>query len=249
MRILTKLIFTFVAVLGMASIAHAGAPLHNWVYQGDKEVHFVAGGGDFEALGDFTGSSIDAGTVTLSTTCANDPQNDATPPSDNGVDSGLTIMLDTHDPWRLVEVHLDTQASCGSIPQTGKANPKVGKFETKSEPGVLTPATMFVDTTSTLDGSGSNVSLCIALHGEVFIPDDCTNVEGNDGSDFWLDSCSETLHRSALDACTAELDDCTGESGWVEGENFAPASKGKRNWAMHIEVDDDDFCVWEDVSK
>ena len=133
------------------------------------------------------------------------------------------------DPDEASAAHLDLGDALHARTQLLSAGPLRSRFDTEE--------------VATLAGGG-NVTLFIALHGETFIPGDCAVDQGLSS----FDSSCNTDFASGLLACTDELDNCSGESGWGEGTNFTPASKGKRNWAMVIEVNDDDFCVWESLS-
>jgi hypothetical protein len=201
---------------------------------------FIADGGDWKSLG----LGIDAGDVVLDTTCSTERVTceqgvDCPPaaPAGTGIDGPLNVAISTQDGYLLYEVQMDVEESLNAIPQTGRGNPKVGKFETKANWDILSPASGWSSNTDD-DLSDGNPSY-IALHGRVFVPNGCTVHQGSG----YYAHCSDTVFETAVEACEYELQNCSGESAWADGSPFNGDQPG--NWAMYLEVNASDFCSFE----
>ena len=95
----------------------------------DSEVTLVAG------------QYMDAGKVTI---------------TDDG--ANITVTYETSGGWMLDGTHLAVEADFADIPQTGKGNPKVGKFECSGE-GINDTTMEYV-----IPIPGGATSVCIAAH-------------------------------------------------------------------------------------
>ena len=94
-----------------------------------------------------------------------------------GIDVGMVVVHDTGGsitvtytrdvPWLIVETHthLDLSADCSGVPQTGKGNPKVGKFAMQT-PFTLPGDISVVETFTDIFPAGSTV--CVAAHAVVY---------------------------------------------------------------------------------
>jgi hypothetical protein len=212
-------------------------------------VDFIADGGDWES----EGLGIDAGDVVLATTCSSDQASCAvgdcspapTAPDSPIIDGPLNVALTTENGYLLYEVHMDAEESPDDIPQTGKGNPQVAKFETGGDWDILSPGSSWAsDTDADLaDGKMTN----IALHGVVFIPNGCAEYQdlGDEDLDGYYTSCEESPFDTDVESCANELDHCSGEGAWVEGKPFNVGKK--RSWAMYLEAEAADFCTWAKV--
>ncbi len=79
----------------------------------------------------------------------------------------ITVTYDRINPWLIVETHthLDLSADCSGVPQTGKGNPKVGKFADQTPftlPGTTSEVATFTDTFD------PGTTVCIAAHAVVY---------------------------------------------------------------------------------
>jgi hypothetical protein len=210
-------------------------------------VDFIADGGDWES----EGLGIDAGDVVLATTCSSDQAScavDVCPPTEPDspiTDGPLNVALTTENGYLLYEVHMDAEESPDDIPQTGKGNPQVAKFETGGDWDILSPGSSWASGTDAdlADGKMTN----IALHGVVFIPNGCAEYQDLEGEEFdgYYTSCEEGPFGTDVESCANELDHCSGEGAWVDGEPFNVGKK--RSWAMYLEAEAADFCTWAKV--
>lgn len=115
----------------------------------------------------------------------------------------ITVTYDRMSPWLIVETHtdLDLSADCSGVPQTGKGNPKVGKFADQT-PFTLPGSMQVIATFTDIFPSGSTV--CVAAHAVVY---DDTGVD------------------SDLDKFNA-----TEETAWGDGDGGTQFAND-RNWA------------------
>ncbi len=118
----------------------------------------------------------------------------------------ITVTYDRINPWLIVETHtdLDSAPNCSNVPQTGKGNPKVGKFADQT-PFTLPGSTQVIATF--IDGFDLNSIVCVAAHAVVY--DDTGGLTDQ------------------------EKFDLTEETAWGDGDGGTEFAND-RNWATYF---------------
>ena len=97
----------------------------------------------------------------------------------SGAANNFTVTYDTsaasagNGDWLIVEIHTHAvnEDDCSTVPQTGKGNPKVGRFDFGTEVTVAAAVDTLSHTILNLDGDDGTVDndiVCIAAHAVVF---------------------------------------------------------------------------------
>ena len=141
----------------------------------------------------------------------------------SGAADDFTVTYDTSDgDWLIVEIHTHAvnENDCSTVPQTGKHNPKEGKFEFGTE---LTPA-------AAVDNLSHNIT---GLDGD----------DGIDGDDIVCIAAHALVYDdSAAGETPLERFDNSEETAWGDGE-FGTQFSYTRNWATYFTVDLSDLLL------